>query len=373
MSETTTKRSPLLVGHLADIHLQEMQYASTARGEAFFEAFKKAILLYHDQKVDLLVCAGDMFDTSRLLTRQCQQLLEIHALLQKLGIPMLCVDGNHDYAEPSWLDTLVPVPSMHSGIIPITNRSATIGGWKFAGWPALYADQYLDPTVQKGLDHDADVIIFHALVEGVVEAYLGKKKKIDISDLPTGGRIKAILLGDIHVPGYKQINGTLIGYPGSIEMCRITEPKDKVLHTLELSESGMKVVKTVPFLNSTMLRLQIRTEEDMEQALLMVTNYNGALIYVQFSPDITNCASRLMAASAADNTFVWSATIHEDLSPAWEATSDWAPDDSPSLGEFVMTLFEERPHLRDLCARMINADDTEAATILSEFVNTQLH
>lgn len=97
--------------HLADVHLGSHQYQNAERNLDFFRSFW-AVVDKHAVPgvVDFVVLAGDLFDKRSIDAPTLGQATAVLKRLEKLGIPVFCVEGNHDrayYGEgSSWLEYL---------------------------------------------------------------------------------------------------------------------------------------------------------------------------------------------------------------------------------------------------------------------------
>src|ERR1019366_7021508 len=90
----------------SDNHLRSLQYSSTQRGEDFTRAFEQIIDIAIDQKVKAILQCGDLLDSKSPSSKSMQDLAKAHHRLRKAGIPMLVVEGDHDKAEPHWVDSM---------------------------------------------------------------------------------------------------------------------------------------------------------------------------------------------------------------------------------------------------------------------------
>jgi len=229
----------MLILHTADIHLRDRQYARSFRGDDFRTALHRVIDIAIARKVDAIINGGDTFQTNRPSPRLQAILLEAHGRLTQAGIPMLSITGNHDAADPSYLefpalyeyykgmDRMPDEKEMdayladrkmidRSGIVCIDNAVYTLpNGMTVAGYPAavdnaaMLAEQEANP---------ADIVAWHGAVAECVPFPM--RNSLTLSDLDIPG-VKAWLLGDIHLPSVMRTPqwGALVAYPGPIEFC----------------------------------------------------------------------------------------------------------------------------------------------------------
>ncbi len=86
--------------HTADIHLGRKFTSLGSKGKEQREqvraTFKKVVSLTRDEKVDIVLIAGDLFDSNQPPQRDIQLALEQFKLLAEANIPVCLVPGTHD-------------------------------------------------------------------------------------------------------------------------------------------------------------------------------------------------------------------------------------------------------------------------------------
>lgn len=86
--------------HIADVHLGASPDAGSSytesRGREIWDSFERVIELCEDEKVDLLLIAGDLFHRQPLM----RELKEVNAMFQTLShTKVVLIAGNHDYIK----------------------------------------------------------------------------------------------------------------------------------------------------------------------------------------------------------------------------------------------------------------------------------
>lgn len=94
--------------HVADVHLGYTKYESPERTKDFFLAFSDALERYAiEPQVDFVLIVGDLFEHRQVLPAVLNQAQLCLDRLQEAGIPVLAIEGNHDYrlygTSTSWL------------------------------------------------------------------------------------------------------------------------------------------------------------------------------------------------------------------------------------------------------------------------------
>src|SRR6187549_3203067 len=91
--------------HTADVHLgarhADLGDAATAQRERQFAAFKAAVDLAIDQKLDLFLVAGDLFDSNTQPRRSVERVAAELARLAAARVRSVIVPGTHDCYERS--------------------------------------------------------------------------------------------------------------------------------------------------------------------------------------------------------------------------------------------------------------------------------
>jgi len=269
----------MIIGHFADWHLRDTQYTNKKRGEDFFQAVLNAIEAASLEGIRYLVAAGDLFNVSRPSPNCIQQMMQIDQKARELRLTILGTTGNHDMAAPTWLETLFPGRTAESyGIVPSDNKVWEISTGnpkhkplKIAGLPYLNKGRFLADVEAENLP-EADVLIFHGLVQEFLPVPL--ENCLSIEDFPTEN-YQVIMLGDVHINDIRQVDGCLIGYPGSTEMCDRSEDTQKYIATYhydgqKLTQSENISFKTTPYLATTVL-----DQNDLEKVLAFAKENSG--------------------------------------------------------------------------------------------------
>lgn len=102
--------------HLADVHLGARHYdlgpAAAEQRERQFAAFRRAIDLALAEKVDLVLVAGDLFDSNQQPFRSVERVAaEFHRLLPA-GISTVVIPGTHDVYDPSSIYRTYDLPAL---------------------------------------------------------------------------------------------------------------------------------------------------------------------------------------------------------------------------------------------------------------------
>jgi len=209
--------------HVADIHLGYQQYGSKERfndfGAVFFHVVEQAI----EQQVDFLLVAGDLFEKRTVDPLAMRVAVEGFRMLQKAGIPVIAVEGNHEKAhyrdQYSWVDFLDGLGYLHL-LNPRFEEGRAIlepygdeGGayLDLPGGVRIYGLKYYGASTGKvfglfaqalaGMDHSDvqfTILMAHAGLEGQLPRYSGTLTPNDLA--PLREQINYLALGHIHKP-----------------------------------------------------------------------------------------------------------------------------------------------------------------------------
>jgi DNA repair exonuclease SbcCD nuclease subunit len=273
MSTLTSTKYKIL--HTADWHLRDSQYANPDRGDDFTKAAYAVIDTAMGHGVHAICNCGDILNNKRPSSRNIRDLVEIDRRLQAAGIPMYVISGNHDMSRPSWISILDEETRQKginktTGIIDADNKLHTITGTNLTvyGAPSMGA---------KGIRETrdtwpaADILLSHELVKEFA-AFQTDDDTLSLLEYPDD-RYKAILLGDIHTNSYKTVGTTIIGYPGSIELCSGNEATDKTVTLLEFVDGVCQIQGTAAIPSRKALFYRIMTDAHAEQALNDLKTY----------------------------------------------------------------------------------------------------
>lgn len=211
-------------GATADWHIRPRHLNVGRRGEDFTKAAIAAVEAAHHAGCRFLINGGDTFNESRPSSSSVQALQEIHQVARQLRMPVFLIDGNHDYAEPSWYYTIFDEDEQrdsyaNGGIIHITGKrfefeGLTIAGLKTGDRETLLPDlDILPPT---------DIVVWH----GAFKEFAGFPGEAmpSVSEIPVG-KFQAVVCGDIHKCAWIGGQGaTIVGYPGATELVKRDEP-----------------------------------------------------------------------------------------------------------------------------------------------------
>lgn len=379
-SQKTTDRI-VLIAHMGDIHLRDSQYANTSRSLDFFEAFRRAITAADVACVDLIVCPGDIFDNARPTPKVVGQLVEIDQLLKSMKMPMLCVTGNHDRSTPTWISTLFQA-NAEWGIIPLDDRVMQFEGFTFAGIQPHTAAQFRNARGEiDAMCADADVVLYHGFVDGVVPMYCSDTSVLNIKEMPRAASVKAVLLADIHVQGYTVIAGhggqdVLVGYPGSLEMCSASESTEKSLPIIALSKHRAVLHKTIPLTIRPFITAKIRTPEQLDKLIADVREVadHDPVVTIEFDRALTETITRLHSVLNPQRAIIRCYPLPTDKEE-YERDPHLIDHSNAALAaaektmeDFIREEFADDVELQALALAIYTGGDTDSSSLVAQFI-----
>ncbi|MBW4468736.1 MAG: DNA repair exonuclease [Pegethrix bostrychoides GSE-TBD4-15B] len=278
--------------HLADVHLGFDRYDCKERTQDFFYAFNDAIEKYAlAESVDFVLIAGDLFEHRNIQPVTLNQAQYSLKELQKAGIPVLAIEGNHDNrpygTKTNWLRYLADwgliillEPGEAGSDSFYTSWDGRTGGYidldcgvrvLGSSWYGSSAPKAIEQIVaalpQLPPSPGQTILMFHHGLEGQIARYQGALRYGEVAPLKQAG-IDYLALGHIH-KNYEVENWVF--NPGSIEANSIEESGfRRGAYLVEISESGIRAELKQDYYQRSVVRLRLTTQgqetvEELEQ------------------------------------------------------------------------------------------------------------
>jgi exonuclease SbcD len=276
--------------HLADIHLGFDRYDSKERTQDFFYAFNDALQKYAiEEQVDFVLIAGDLFEHRNIQPAVLNQAQYSLRELQKAGIPVLAIEGNHDNrpygTKTNWLRYLAdwgllillepgdaaagePFYSLwdgsRGGYIDLECGVRVLGS-QWYGTSAPKAIEQIAAAVQAlPPSPDPTILLLHHGLEGQIARYQGALRYTDLLPLRQAG-VDYLALGHIH-KNYSQ-EGWIFN-PGSTEANSVEEASyERGVYLVEINASGIQAELKRNYYQRPIVRLKVtaRGQESLEE------------------------------------------------------------------------------------------------------------
>ena len=275
-----------------DLHLGKLQYGRFERTIDFADVLDRIVDIAVKEEVDLVVLAGDIFDSyfpdafSQKAFRLFVDKLKKKRYTSK-EIEVIAIEGNHDFDKRNSGERLVTridsITSQLTRPADLINNPYRLGAKIIAlDWmPSAKLKIELEKIEEK-----VDILILHQSCEGLAPEV--STPEVTISQLQ--GKANLVLIGDIHIVKRIQCEqGTLISSAGSTELCSSSEAVQKSVTIIEYdAETKESVIRTVGLKTRPVLSYEIKTEEDLKDVNDKLTHmiYSNPLIFISFASSI---------------------------------------------------------------------------------------
>lgn len=287
------------IAHIADTHLRQRQYGNPTRGEDFLNGLLSAIKAAHASGASVILAAGDILDSTNPGPQVCiTQLDTVNNLLIELNMVMLVISGNHDKTSPNWCERFEDYDDGAApGIKVIDNQTYVLDGKiSVVGIPFMSDSELRARLADDDIPH-GDILMWH----GAIAEFTGYAAEgaITMEELTKDNRWRLIAMGDQHIHNYKESNDVIVAYPGSTELCSVSEDFDKKLYVYDWHDDGTFDIASVPFDTRKKQAFDIETEEDLEKAVSEFEE--SAVIFVKYNREIPNALLRMQTAVKPTN------------------------------------------------------------------------
>jgi DNA repair exonuclease SbcCD nuclease subunit len=225
--------------HIADIHLGRRRLDGRLPDKDFADAFAFIASKAIEEKADVFLIAGDLFDRPQVEPPHLRQAQQVLLKLKQAGIPVIAIEGNHDKAAihsdaPTWLQYLAEDDLLILLRTPFDSNGPVLARWENAhkggSWIDLNGVRFVGTgyygaaTPHKAREiasrlepERTHVLVLHAGPEYFVREG-GGFSPADLEVLRS--KICYLALGHIHQP---MTHGDWACNPGSPENCDLRE------------------------------------------------------------------------------------------------------------------------------------------------------
>jgi len=219
----------MLVVHLADIHVGHRQYGLDQRAEDYAQTFRrtveKILELRESKGVDLVLIAGDLFDTIRPNPSAYVTVIDCLRKLAEAGLKIIVIRGNHEAPVLNPVDNPLRVLASMGLVKYLEADYIDIGKVRIIGHGCIYSDlqNRLYGTLSTAVDpRRMNVVLLHQYVEGTpcsyamlnLDYYTVSRKLVEAL---TEGNDVVFLCGHIHDHNVRHPE-LPVYYPGSLEI-----------------------------------------------------------------------------------------------------------------------------------------------------------
>ncbi len=244
--------------HIADTHLGlaafnrlDPESGMNIREKQIYDNFLSAVDNIIDAKPDVLVHAGDLFDTVKPKTRAYTTVLEALERLHCAGIPFIVIAGNHSMAKTRYTASPFEVLSYHHSRIKTAYRfryeHVEIGDTVFHLIPNMlrpedYRVAYDQVEIVKARHN---VLVTHGLTSAIKDKRLATVAEHELDSTILSDRFDYIALGHYHRQVQITDNAWYSGSPEYMAYGEIADTKGGLL--VDLDHMSAKTPSHVPF------------------------------------------------------------------------------------------------------------------------------
>jgi DNA repair protein SbcD/Mre11 len=223
--------------HIADTHLGlaafsrlDPESGMNLREKQIYDNFLLAIDVIIKQKLDVLVHAGDLFDTVKPKTKAYTTVLEALERLNEAGIPLVIIAGNHSMTKTRYTSSPYEVLTYHPSEITAAYRfryeKVEIGDTVFHLIPNMLRVEDYRTTydeIELSGNHN-NVLVTHGLATQIKDKRLATVAEHELDATILSDRFDYIALGHYHRQCQITDNAW---YSGSTEYLTYGEIKDE--------------------------------------------------------------------------------------------------------------------------------------------------
>ena len=222
--------------HLSDTHLGRAEYSAhdpdlqiNQREADIYRAFVEVVDYILNDPPDLVIHAGDLFDSIRPPNRAISEAFRQLHRLSEASIPTVIVAGNHSTPRDRSAGTIFELFRYIPHIRPVYGgkyEKITLGNVAVHAIPHTYSDADLADSIKKlspDSSHKYNVMATHAAIRGTDEASWGEFKEQVIPPAALDPAFDYIALGHYHKHLKVADNAY---YSGSLERMNIREAHD---------------------------------------------------------------------------------------------------------------------------------------------------
>ena len=249
----------------ADLHLGYRMYGLRQREQDFYKACDEVFDIARANKVDMVLLAGDVFDTSR---PPAAAVGALSRCVHGSGILTIGIEGNHDkVGTGDWL-SVCGVDAV--GVKPLDAVHVT--GIDYRRPQELISELESLAIACEDAGKKIPIVLLHCGFQNMGDPFA--------VDLPTSAVMPylkrigchTVCVGHIHKKVVKTdvLEGHKVTFlqPGSIETCSLAEDYDKSVFVIEFDDSDLVSVREEKLHSRKFESVKIDTQDDLKKFLL---------------------------------------------------------------------------------------------------------
>ena len=228
--------------HAADLHLDSPfqglgQDKALARREEQRELLRRLGALAVERKADVLLLAGDLFDSQGAYAETARLLGEV---LSRLPMPVFIAPGNHDRYSPRSAWTTVAFGENVHIFREETISCVALEALGLRVWGAGFTERYRTPPLAGFCAEKREGFLDVMVVHGEVGNPASNYGAITAEEL-AGSGMDYVALGHVHsASGLLRAGDTFYAWPGCPEGRGFDETGEKGVYLVELEKGGCR-------------------------------------------------------------------------------------------------------------------------------------
>lgn len=208
------------IAHIADLHIGSNQYGIKQR--QINQRLSCLKLAHETSKCDLIIVAGDIFDSSDPQPNDICCWMEMCDIWANAACNVLACSGNHDIVYGSgkqWTNTGLCITGAPSNL----DKYEAMQNLKPINIVCINYIKRRDikDVIQK-IDDNLDIIVLHQSAGGFLPSIM--RPELDNDDLKIlSNKCKYLALGDLHIHKKMKLGNCTIAYPGNTEFLRLSD------------------------------------------------------------------------------------------------------------------------------------------------------
>lgn len=198
----------------ADLHFKVRPFKHAPELDDAFKGFEYLCILSRSYGSIPIVMGGDIFDNNRISPDVLSKFQRIR--LTYKDIPLYYINGNHDVAEPSWMEFILNATRLGQ------KKTILPDGTRLAGMSWMINSKI--PEYLENTDKDIDFLVVHQFIEPTFRES-DEFSSIVTSSIPssTFKDFPAVLAGDIHKSQIYPNSIPPLAYPGPTSIQQLNE------------------------------------------------------------------------------------------------------------------------------------------------------
>jgi DNA repair exonuclease SbcCD nuclease subunit len=353
----------------ADNHLGFKQYGLKQREKDIEDSFFRILELGVERGAAAVTVSGDLLHGIRPTSSTVSFLKKCQDYLVEHELPCLVSEGNHDKSTPHWISN-VASDDETKGFVFLGNRSYSLKGYNIYGNSFTSKEDFDKGTK---VPENTDLLLMHQ--QFCEFANFPNEKIFDCEDL-INLTAPIVIVGDIHITDSficrsweLSVPSDITVYsPGSSELMSAGESSKKYVYEID-TDSGD--VDKIPIVTRDVMRVEVRSEEDVEQTLTLLQDRAeaGPLVYLKFDTTLPNVVGRFRKSLHGTPVILRPKPIMEyngvEINVAQDAEEDL------TLQDVLQELIPTNSSIYTPATQLLDSE-ADVVTILDTFVDNRM-